>query len=85
MKNFLKDYFLETAFALLLIRALITGSSFPESLIAISLIVSICYIKHYLIKQKAELTSELEQEVDTMKKKVDAIAFNVGLKREQKK
>lgn len=83
--NLLKEKFRENLFEgcmlALVGKTMLFGAGFPEALIVISLVVSICYAKHYLGKKKADFTAEQVEKLDAVDKTVKSLLAANSIKR----
>lgn len=77
----LKAHFFELCLVALLIKTMIAGSTLADALVLISLVVSVCYAKHYLVKQKADLTEDQSKLIKDMEAKVNHLTLGQSFKR----
>lgn len=85
MKNKLKDSLLEISFVLLLARFLYAGTSISDAVVLISLVISIVYTKYYLRKEADIQDEAATNELNELKRRVDALSMSAGLRSGQKK
>lgn len=83
--NLLKSKFRENLFEgcmlALIGKTMLFGAGFPEALIVISLVVSICYAKHYLGKKKDELNEEQTEKLEQLSKNLQSLMAINSIKR----
>lgn len=83
-----KEHLFEACLVALLGRSMLIEPSIASALIVISLVVSICYTKHYLAKKAADLTESQVEKLEDASKKVNGLiaanAFKRGSLNEKK-
>lgn len=78
----LKDWLFEGLLLALVGKAMLIEPSIASALIVISLVVSICYTKHYLAKKAADLTQEQVDKLDDAHKKVSGLIAAQAFRRD---
>lgn len=76
-----KEYLFELCLVVLLIKTMATGSTIADALVLISLVVSICYAKHYLGKKKDELNEEQTEKLEQLSKNLQSLMAINSIKR----
>lgn len=76
-----KKHILTGCMLALIGRSMLIEPSIAMALIIISLVVSICYTEHYLVKQKADLTEDQSKLIKDMEAKVNHLTLGQSFKR----
>lgn len=76
-----KSYLFELCLVVLLVKTMAAGSTIADALVLISLVVSICYAKHYLGDKKADLTDEQVEKLEKLDKTVSSLMAVNSIKR----
>lgn len=71
----------EACLVALLGKTFLAGNTIADALVLISLVVSICYAKHYLGKKKADLTDEQVEKLEKLDKTVSSLMAVNSIKR----
>jgi hypothetical protein len=77
----IKGYLLELSFLLVLVRFIAVPSSISDALVLMTLVGSIVYTKNYLKLKQDAVAEKYEKEFDELKRKVEALTFQNGIKR----
>lgn len=77
----IKSHLFEALLVTLLVKTMLAGSTFADAAVLVSLVVSICYTKHYLEKKKVSLDDEQLLRLDTVEKKVNTLTAGEAFKR----
>lgn len=76
----LKENLFEIFLLLYSIRSFAVGPSISDALIAITLVISIVYIKNFLKKEKIEDKESLSKDIDMLKQELAKIKLDRGIK-----
>jgi hypothetical protein len=77
----MKSYLFEACLVGLLIKSMVTGSTIADALVLISLVISITYAKHYLVKPNVELSEEQATKLKEVESKVNNLMAANSIKR----
>ena len=76
-----KSYLFELCLIALLVKTMISGSTIADALVLISLVVSICYAKHYLGKKETNLNDEQAEKLEQVSKNLNSLMAINSIKR----
>lgn len=79
--DFIKKYLFELCLTGLLVKTMVAGATIADSLVLISLVISITYVKHYLVKKDADFTIEQTEKLEQVSKQVQSIMALNSIKR----
>jgi hypothetical protein len=79
--NKIKDYLLEVSFLLVLARFVTTSPNISDSVVLISLVGAIVYVKSYLAQKTHDYTETQQKQLDELTRKVEALNFQNSVKR----
>ena len=77
-----KEYLFELCLVGLLIKSMIAGATIADSLVLISLVISVCYAKYYLVKKQADFTETQVEMIQDASKKVNGIIAAQAFRRD---
>ena len=76
-----KSHLFEALLVILLAKTMFSENTYADAAVLVSLVVSICYTKHYLEKKKVSLDDEQLLRLDTVEKKVNTLTAGEAFKR----
>lgn len=76
-----KEYLFELCLVGLLLKTMVAGATIPDSLVLISLVVSVCYAKYYLGQKAADLTQEQVEKIEDSSRKINGLIAAQAFKR----
>lgn len=76
-----KEYLFELCLVGLLLKTMVAGATIADSLVLISLVVSVCYAKYYLGQKAADLTESQVEKLEDASRKVNNLIAAQTFKR----